>query len=692
MNVRYYNISFYFALFLIVISSSVITIQAQDSLIITQEEVHPISQIDNFRLSSADNRFAIHLNEKDSGIAQMNFNGTDVDLGFIEGRAFLQEGSLKEGLNFIRTSKNQKLFHISLDEYTQQAEIKEIPLWLSLIPPLVAIILALIFKEVIISLVIGIWSGAFIAFGMKFGSITAILGSFFAVFDHYILESLNDSGHLSVIIFSLLIGAMVALISKNGGMMGVVKALSKYAKSAKSTQFITWLLGVAIFFDDYANTLIVGNTMRAATDKFRISREKLAYIVDSTAAPVSAVAFITTWIGAELGYIGDGIAKIEQYSDLTPYSVFLQSLKYSFYPILTLIFILIIIKTGKDYGPMWKAENRARTTGRVSPAKSESDDEPDMEDLSPVKGAPLRWINAVLPIITVIFITILGLLITGFTSTHGAIQDTLGQAIPNTWGSIWANMDQVIQSESPGLFAKLGQLIGASDSYSALLWASSSGLLVALMLTLTGRIMKLHDAMHWAVIGIKTMLPAIIILTLAWALAITTDQLHTADYISNALQGNLNPYLLPAVIFVMAAFIAFSTGSSWSTMAILYPIAIPTSFAITSAAGLPPDVSFEILLCVISTVLSASVLGDHVSPISDTTILSSLASDCNHLDHVRTQIPYALTVGIVSILAMSISIFLGGGFLICLIMMIISVIGLYFAVHLMGKSVPETYE
>ena len=209
---------------------------------------------------------------------------------------------------------------------------------------------------------------------------------------------------MAVIVFSMLIGGMVAIISKNGGMAGVVQSLSRYAQGRKSSQFITWLLGVAIFFDDYANTLIVGNTMRSVTDRFRISREKLAYIVDSTAAPVAAVAFITTWIGAELGYIDDGMAHITDLTfDATPYAIFIQSLKYSFYPILTLIFILLIIKSGKDYGPMHNAEVRAKTTGRVSSVGPENADEPNMEDLSPVPNARLHWSNAVIPVLTVIF-------------------------------------------------------------------------------------------------------------------------------------------------------------------------------------------------------------------------------------------------------------------------------------------------
>ena len=582
------------------------------------------------------------------------------------------------------TSKMQKLYHVSKLK-NGNIRVKHIPLWLSLVPPLVAIILALFLKEVIVSLFVGIWSGAFIIGGMRFSSLYHWMQSLFDVVQNFMIGALNDSAHLSVLLFSLLIGGMVSIISKNGGMAGVVRALSKYAKTPKSAQFITWLLGVAIFFDDYANTLIVGNTMRSVTDSFKISREKLAYIVDSTAAPVAAVAFITTWIGAELGYIDDGIASLGLSNAPTAYSIFISSLRYSFYPILTLVFILIIIYTRRDYGPMWKAEHRSSTTGQVSSASTEDENEPDMEDLSPVKGASIKWYNAVIPVATVILMTIYGLLETGF----GSILQSLNSdgATYQGWGQAWANMEAISGIPEMGFFTKLGTVIGNSDSYSALIWASLIGVLVALILTWSQRIIKLKDSMHWLVVGFKTMMPALIILTLAWALAITTKDLHTADYLSANLANSLNPYVLPVVIFLLAALISFSTGSSWSTMAILYPIAIPTTYIICRNNGLSTDLTFELLYNVIATVLAASVLGDHCSPISDTTILSSLASDCNHIDHVRTQLPYALTVGAVSCACTFLSTFLGGGFLISLILIILSIALLYLIVIKLGKKV-----
>ncbi len=620
-----------------------------------------------------------------TGRVNVSIDGQEKQIDFNNGKGSLDIKPGRSGqLLFLDSpSTGFKMVHVA-NKGNGKMRIRHIPLWLSLIPPLIAIFLALIFKEVVISLFLGILSGAFIIGGMRFDSLYYMVMPFFDTIKKYIIAALNDSGHLSVIVFSMLIGGMVAIISKNGGMAGVVKSLSRYAKDSKSAQFITWFLGVAIFFDDYANTLIVGNTMRSVTDKFRISREKLAYLVDSTAAPVSAVAFITTWIGAELGYIDDGIKKIALNTDVTAYSIFLNSLKYAYYPALTLIFMLLIIYTKKDYGAMYRAEKRARSTGQVSPAKTEKEDEPDMEDLNPVPGAPLKWQYAFFPVLTVILMTIFGLIDTGFEAIHHDLYpDGNG---PASYGALWHNMDALFSMGDLSTITKIGKVIGSADSYTALLWASLSGVALALIMTLFGKVMSLFDSIHWMVTGFKTMLPALIILVLAWALAQTTETLHTADFLSKTLSGNINPYFISSIIFILAALISFSTGSSWSTMAILYPIAIPTAYAICQSANMSPEASMEVLLAVISTVLAASVLGDHCSPISDTTILSSLASDCNHIDHVKTQLPYALTVGGISILSVFFSGLAGGSGWINFLILAIDVGVMYAIIQKFGRK------
>ena len=514
---------------------------------------------------------------------------------------------------------HETLFEITSNYGSIQVNVDPIPLWFSIIPPLIAILMALLFKEVFTALFIGIFSGTFTIywyFGMGFFS--ALTKGFFSIVDKYILHALNNTGHLSIIVFSLMIGGMVHIITKNGGMRGIVNYLSKYAKTPKSGQFITWLLGIAIFFDDYANTLVVGNTMRPVTDKLNISREKLAYLVDSTAAPIASIALITTWIGAELSYIQDGIKMLNL--DETPYIVFLHSLQYSFYPIFTLGFVLMIIITGRDFGPMKKAEHQLANI-----TKELKDKTPGCEDdFSPKKGISPKALNALIPVLTVVFGTMMGLLYTG--------------------------IEAVGWSENFGFGRNLSEVIGHADSYLALLWSSLAGVAVAVTLSISQKLLSLRESMESMLDGFKLMLTAVLILTLAWALASLTEDLHTAQYISGSLVSwQVSPFLVPGLAFVLAALVAFSTGSSWGTMAILYPLMLPAVWLLSEEAGMNYDESMGLFHNVVAVILAGSVLGDHCSPISDTTIMSSLASQCNHISHVQTQMPYALSVGAVSL-------------------------------------------
>jgi len=563
-------------------------------------------------------------------------------------------------------------------------ETEVIPVWMSILPPLLAIIFALVFKEVIFSLFAGLFAGGAIMGWFSEGFIGIFTG-FFKVIDTYIINSLNDSGHLSVVVFSVLIGGIVAVISRNGGMQGIVNGIIKYAKNARSGQMATYLLGIAIFFDDYANTLVVGNTMRPITDKLRISREKLAYIVDSTAAPVAAIAFVTTWIGAELGYISKGLENINANGEVINegvYSIFLNSLSYSFYPILTLFFMFYIIWRQKDFGLMLKAENRARQGKVVNPEENNADIT-ELEDLEPVAGIRHRAFNAIIPVVVIVFGTLIGLLFTGFDSLAGQLLDKNETLDTSSWSAIWGNMDS-LKLPAATFGQKLGSLIGSADSYVALLWSSLSALAIAVLLTTSQKIMSLKDTIETAISGFKTMIPAILILVLAWSLAIVTEDMHTADFLAQLIDGTFAPWFIPAFTFILAGFVAFSTGSSWSTMALVYPLILPAAWQICMTSGFDTPEAMGIFYNVVSAVLAGSVLGDHCSPISDTTILSSLASGCNHIDHVRTQIPYALTVGGVSVVCGTLLTAIGVspllGFLICFAVLIA-------IVELFGKKV-----
>jgi len=554
----------------------------------------------------------------------------------------------------------QETLTISVGNFTHSEPINPMPLWLSILPPLIAILIALIIREVYMALFAGIWVGTAIIYYYKGSMIlVALFKGFLAILDTYIIQSLNNSGHLSIILFSMIIAATVSLISKNGGMNGVVNRLSKYATSPRSGSFIAWLLGIIIFFDDYANTLVVGNTMRPLADKLRISREKLSYIIDSTAAPVASIAFVTTWIGAELSYIQDGIDTLNL--DESAYGVFFNSLAYSFYPIFTLAFILIIIWKRVDYGPMLKAEKSARQYGTLS-TKSISIDENisnDMiEEISAKKGIKPRSFNAVIPILVIIFGTLTALLYTGWDK------------------EVWNN-------NSMGFFEKLSDTIGNADSYIALLWASLGSLFTALALTLSQRLLSLTEAIESIIQGFKTMLPAIMILTLAWSVALITEHMHTADFISGLLMdASVSPYLIPVITFIVAALVSFSTGSSWGTMAILYPLILPTGWLLAENSGLDYDTTLAIFHNISAAVLTGSVLGDHCSPISDTTILSSLATSCPHIEHVRTQLPYALTTGAIAILLGTLPASYG---ISPWILFPVGIGGLYLVIHFLGK-------
>ncbi|MEZ4978901.1 MAG: Na+/H+ antiporter NhaC family protein, partial [Chitinophagales bacterium] len=487
-------------------------------------------------------------------------------------------------------------------EWIKGDERKSFPAWLSILPPLIAIFIALVFKEVHIALVLGIFFGVFTINGFQ---LKQIFSSFFQIADSYVLQAIAytdggelQTGHLSIIVFSVLIGGMVHIISKNGGMNGVVRQVSKLATSARRAQFATWLMGCMIFFDDYANSLVVGNTMRPLTDKFRVSREKLAYIVDSTAAPIAAIAFVTTWIGYQLSEIEKGLASQNILSiDQSAYSIFLGSLKYAYYPIFTLFFMLVLIYLKKDFGPMLQAEQAAAN----SPQKTSVEGEADKTS---------HWLNAAIPVLSLIFMVIIGLLITGSS--------------PEIWTS------------ELSLTEKLRGVLSNADSYKALIWASFLACAVAILVSLISGASGLKESMESMIDGFKTMVPAVVILILAWALAGVIENLKTADYLSSMVPDNFNAYWLPLIFFILSALISFATGSSWNTMAVMYPICIPIVIKIASVNGTQIDLErlMPVLLNTVSVILAASVFGDHCSPISDTTILSSLSSHCDHISHV----------------------------------------------------------
>jgi Na+/H+ antiporter NhaC len=371
-------------------------------------------------------------------------------------------------------------------------------------------------------------------------------------------------------------------------------------------------LGLAIFFDDYANTMIVGNATRPMSDKLHISREKLAYLVDSTAAPVSTIAVITTWIGFQVGLIDSAIEGLDGI-DATPYMLFLQSIPYSFYPFLAIFFVFLVVYTGKDFGPMYKAEMRARHSGEVSRASATASTDKSGDEFYHKDKIPCRAINAVLPIVTMVLTVIIGLFVSGDGDT-------------------------------------ITDIIGSANAYSVLIWASLLGCLMATALSLGQRLLTLDETVDAWLAGARFMMTGLVLLIMAWAVADVAGILQTAPYLITVLGDSLSPYSLPLVIFVLAALTAFASGSSWGVMAILMPLVIPLCWAVLQTNGIADAEHMHILYSCIACVLTGAVWADHCSPISDTTVLSSLATGCDHMDHVRTQLPYAFLGGVAAAL------------------------------------------
>ena len=487
-------------------------------------------------------------------------------------------------------------------------ELRVLPGWVSIMPPLVAIAIALTLRNVIPALLAGIWLGATALHSFSPAGIAKGLLDSFQVF---VTGALANADHAAIILFSMMIGGMVGIITRNGGMASIVKMIVSRAKSAVGGQVAVWLMGLMIFFDDYSNTLVVGNTARPITDHLKISREKLAYIVDSTAAPVVCLALITTWIGYEVGLIGDAMKGIPELANEQAYTVFLHSIPYSFYPILAVIFVLAVASSGLDMGPMYKAEVRARQ-GQVAPSIDEELPSMQGEDLEPKPNIPLRAVNAFVPLAVLIVSLLAGLYATGEGET-------------------------------------ITDIAGSASAYKAMMWASFAGCITAAVMTVGQRILSAHETVDAWYGGVRAMLFAMIVLVLAWSLSDVTTALNSAGYLVSVLADTLPVAFVPAAVFILSAITAFTTGTSWGTMGILMPLVVPLTWAVMTVNGMTSAADMHLLYSAVACNLAGAVWGDHCSPISDTTVLSSMASGCDHIEHVRTQMPYAVLVGVVGL-------------------------------------------
>lgn len=456
----------------------------------------------------------------------------------------------------------------------------------SLVPAIVAIVLALITKEAYSSLFIGIIMGGLFFSGFSF------TGTLTHIFKEGLVAQLSDSYNVGILVFLVFLGIIVCLMNKAGGSSAFGKWASEHVKSRVGVQLATILLGILIFIDDYFNCLTVGSVMRPVTDRQKVSRAKLAYLIDSTAAPICIIAPISSWAAAVSGFAPEGTNGL---------LLFIRAIPYNYYAILTIIMMVFLSISKMDYGPMAVHEENAHKGNlfTVSSAVSGTEDN--------VVTGNGKVIDLVLPILVLIVSCVIGMIYTG-----GFFE---GESFVNSF----ANSD-----------ASVGLVLG-----------SFGGLVVTLAFYIIRRVLPFKDCMSCITEGFKAMVPAITILALAWTLKGMTDSLGAASYVAGLVEKTAGGLLnfLPAVVFVIACFLAFATGTSWGTFGILIPITLSV-FSLESGNPLA-------VICV-SACMAGAVCGDHCSPISDTTIMSSAGAKCDHLAHVSTQLPYALTVAFVS--------------------------------------------
>ena len=529
-------------------------------------------------------------------------------------------------------------------------------LW-SLLPPVVAIVLAIFTRRAALSLFFGVVVGALIlAKGNPFQAVPQLL-------ETHLWATLAHDSRLRVFAFTLLMGAMVGVVSRCGGMRGLVDTITPLASNRRRGQLTTWALGLIVFFDDYANTMLLGSTLRPLCDRLRISRAKLAYLVDSTSAPVAGLALISTWVAGEISYVQDGLnnaAAGGSTIDAQPFALFVSSIPYRFYVLWALLMVPLVAILGRDFAPMWRAERDALTGKDESKSQIFFNHEQDIQ--------ASHWLFAVVPVLATVAAIV-------------ALMWTTGRA------RILAGDEEATPS--------LMEIFGDADPYGSLLWGSLAGLLVAVSLSLTARLLSVKATIEAASRGAVQMLPALLILWLASSLSTMTGgdpnavdkrdrdiavqvaaaqgeepaplpahayknyRLYTGDYLSESIGDELPAWLLPTLIFILSAGVAFATGTSWGTMGIVMPMAIPLATGVLQSGNAVIDPESPLLLCTIGSVLAGAIFGDHCSPISDTTVLSSQASGCDHIAHVWTQLPYALLVGGIAILFGTLPIGLG---------------------------------
>lgn len=478
--------------------------------------------------------------------------------------------------------------------------------FLSILPPVIAIVLALKTKQVYVSLLFGIWFAWIIMNDWNFltGTIAAI---------EALVNVFKSEGSTRTIMFSAMVGALLLFIQYSRGIEGFVNRINRvinrfeHRKTGFSrviVQLLAHLTGLFLFVESSISSLTVGTIYRPLFDKLKIPREKLAYIADSSSAPSSILIPFNAWGAFIMGLLlTQGIDR--------PFSVMLSSIGYNFYPILAILMVFVIILFKKDFGPMAKAEKRTRDTGKLLNDGAKPMISDTITSFEPKEGIKAKAYNMIVPLAVMVLMMPINLAYTGWNEVTTSTSFT----------------DHVFQA------------IGSGSGSSAVLYAVTTSILIAMLFYRIQGIMKMKEAVDLTLKGISELMPLALLMLLAFAISNACNELGTGAYIANWSKDWLSPQLLPALVFVISAFIAFSTGTSWGTFAIMLAIAIPMA-----------EIHQSNILLVIAATLGGGVFGDHCSPISDTTIISSMASASDHIDHVKTQLPYALVGGVLTII------------------------------------------
>lgn len=526
---------------------------------------------------------------------------------------------------------------MSTARYRREEEMEFVNTFWSLVPPIVAIVLALITKETYSSLFVGIVVGALLLTGFDpIGTVDTIISGTFIPAGGTEEDALTTglvpalSENAGIFIFLVMLGIFVALVNASGASSAFGRWAAAHVKSRLGSQIATFVLGVLIFVDDYFNCLTVGSVMRPVTDAERLSRAKLAYLIDATAAPVCMIAPVSSWAAAVSGVASDiGVDGIQ---------LFINAIPFNFYSLLTLVFVIVITIMGFDYGPMAKSELAAIREGKLGSLGNDRGAE----------NSRSKTFDMVIPILVLIVLCIVGMLYVG------------GFWDPETEG-----------------YMNVILAFGDTDAFTALPWGAVIALVFAYLYMLIRRVVSFRDAMDCMVKGFNAMIPAMLILTLALTLKGLTSALGAAEFVSGLMEGSAAALysMLPAIIFLVAWGLAFATGTSWGTFGILIPIVLPI-FATA------PDLQ----IIGISACLAGAVAGDHCSPISDTTIMASAGANCNHLEHVSTQMPYVITVGAISFVCFVIAGFVRSAPVCLAIGVVLTIAALFVLKNTIGKD------